>query len=405
MLNEIAKTYGTPIWVYDAALIRQRIRDLKQFDIIRFAQKACSNIHILSLMRDMGVMVDAVSKGEIERALIAGFKNDQIVFTADLMDRDTLDFVYHNDITINAGSIDMLSQIGELHKGHKVWIRINPGFGHGHSQKANTGGETSKHGIWHTDVQAALDVIRQHELNLVGVHMHIGSGADYDHLSQVCEAMIDLIRRENLDVDAISAGGGLSVPYKHEEVPIDPAHYFMLWDKARKEIENMLGHPVKMEIEPGRYLVAEAGKLITEVRAVKKMGSLHYVLVDAGFTELVRPAMYGSYHEMTTMTGTGHPVEGHPVLSVVAGPLCESGDMFTQEEGGFVQTRLLPPVKIGEYIIIHNAGAYGASMSSNYNSRPYCPEILIDDGNVTQIRKRQTMADLLALEGVVNRDR
>jgi len=224
-------------------------------------------------------------------------------------------------------------------------------------------------------------------------------------LSQVCEAMIDLIRREKLDVDAISAGGGLSVPYKHEEVPIDPAHYFMLWDKARKEIENMLGHPVKMEIEPGRYLVAESGKLITEVRAVKKMGSLHYVLVDAGFTELVRPAMYGSYHEMTTMTGTGQAVEGHPVLSVVAGPLCESGDMFTQEEGGFVQTRLLPPVKIGEYIIIHNAGAYGASMSSNYNSRPYCPEILIDDGNVTQIRKRQTMADLLALEGIMNRDR
>ncbi len=405
MLNEIANTYGTPVWVYDAALIRQRIRDLKQFDIIRFAQKACSNIHILSLMRDMGVMVDAVSKGEIERALIAGFKNDQIVFTADLMDRDTLDFVYHNDITINAGSIDMLDQIGTLHKGHKVWIRINPGFGHGHSQKANTGGETSKHGIWHTDVQAALEVIRQHELNLVGVHMHIGSGADYDHLSQVCEAMIDLIRREKLDVDAISAGGGLSVPYKHEEVPIDPAHYFMLWDKARKEIENMLGHPVKMEIEPGRYLVAESGKLVTEVRAVKKMGSLHYVLVDAGFTELVRPAMYGSYHEMTTMTATGQPVEGHPVLSVVAGPLCESGDMFTQEEGGFVQTRLLPPVKIGEYIIIHNAGAYGASMSSNYNSRPYCPEILVDDGNVTQIRKRQTMADLLALEGIMNRDR
>ncbi|MDY0029225.1 MAG: diaminopimelate decarboxylase [Pseudobdellovibrionaceae bacterium] len=310
MLHEIANTYGTPVWVYDAALIRQRIRDLKQFDIIRFAQKACSNIHILSLMRDMGVMVDAVSKGEIERALIAGFRNDQIVFTADLMDRDTLEFVSRNDITINAGSIDMLDQVGELHKGHKVWIRINPGFGHGHSQKANTGGETSKHGIWHTDVQAAIEAIRNHGLNLVGVHMHIGSGADYDHLSQVCEAMIDLICREKLDVDAISAGGGLSVPYKHEEVPIDPAHYFMLWDSARKKIEEALGHPVKLEIEPGRYLVAESGKLITEVRAVKKMGSLHYVLVDAGFTELVRPAMYGSYHEMTTMTGRGRKLRG-----------------------------------------------------------------------------------------------
>ncbi|HOO52258.1 MAG TPA: diaminopimelate decarboxylase, partial [Alphaproteobacteria bacterium] len=248
-------------------------------------------------------------------------------------------------------------------------------------------------------------LIRQYDLNLVGVHMHIGSGADYDHLSQVCEAMINLIKQENLDVENISAGGGLSVPYKKEEMPIDPQHYFSLWDKARKEIEEHLGHKVNLEIEPGRYLVAESGKLITEVRAVKTMGSLHYVLVDAGFTELVRPAMYGSYHEMTASTENGNAVEGHPILSVVAGPLCESGDMFTQEEGGFVQTRLLPPIKVGDFITIHNAGAYGSSMSSNYNSRPLCPEILLDGENVEQIRRRQTMSELLALEGIVERNR
>ncbi len=398
MIEKIVEKFGTPVWVYDAHIMRQRIEDLKPFDVIRFAQKACSNINILKLMRASGVKIDAVSKGEIERALVAGFQRDEIVYTADLMDRDTLDFILSHDIAVNVGSIDMIGQLGKKHPHHKIWLRINPGFGHGHSQKANTGGETSKHGIWHSDVQKALAEIKKYDLDLVGLHMHIGSGADYDHLSQVCEAMIKIITHEKIDVPAISAGGGLSVPYHHEEVPIDPDHYFLLWDKARKEIENILGHKVELEIEPGRYLVAESGKLITEVRAVKDMGSLHYVLVDAGFTELVRPAFYGSYHEITAMKEDGSEVEGHPILSVIAGPLCESGDMFTQEEGGFVQTRLLPPVQVGDFLIIHNAGAYGASMSSNYNSRPYCPEVLLDANTMTLIRKRQTLAELLALE-------
>ena len=398
MLIQIAKDFGTPVWVYDAAIIRQRIADLKQFDVIRFAQKANSNTHILRLMRAEGVKVDAVSVGEVERALFAGYEKHEIVYTADLMDRAALAFIIEQNITVNAGSIDMLSQLGELHRGHKVWIRINPGFGHGHSPKTNTGGENSKHGIWHGDVQNALSEIRKYGLELVGVHMHIGSGVDYGHLEMVCDSMIDLIKREGIDVGAISAGGGLSVPYKADEEPINPAHYYKIWDKARKDLESHLGHAVKLEIEPGRYLVAESGQLITEVRAVKDMGSRHYVMVDAGFTELARPAMYGSYHEMTVIGRNA--LGGTTIPSVVAGPLCESGDVFTQEDGGVVVTRDLPQVAIGDYIVIGNAGAYGASMSSNYNSRPYCPEVMIDGHEVKLIRRRQTMSELLELEQV-----
>lgn len=399
MIEQIIKTHGTPVWIYDAETICRKIHDLKQFDIIRFAQKACSNIHILRLIREEGAKIDAVSKGEIERALVAGFTLDEIVFTADLLDRDTLEFVIDKNITVNAGSIDMLSQLGERHPQHKVWIRINPGFGHGHSQKTNTGGETSKHGIWHTEVQNALEVIARYNLDLVGIHMHIGSGADYDHLAQVGNAMVDLIRREGLDVHAVSAGGGLSVPYKPADQPIDPENYFKVWDSARKEIETHLGHAVKLEIEPGRYLVAESGKLVAEIRAVKNMGTLHYVLVDAGFTELVRPAMYGSHHEIMAIDANGHEIEGEKRPTIVAGPLCESGDLFTQGEGGYVDSRLLPPVKVGDYLIIYTTGAYGASMSSNYNSRPLAPEILMEKGSAKLIRRRQTIAELLALEG------
>jgi diaminopimelate decarboxylase len=401
MIIEITKNFGTPVWVYDAAIIRQRIADLRSFDVIRYAQKANSNTHILRLMRAEGVKVDAVSVGEVERALFAGYQKDEIVYTADLMDRSALAFIIHQNITVNAGSIDMLTQLGEQNSGHKVWIRINPGFGHGHSPKTNTGGENSKHGIWHGDVQLALTEIRKYGLELVGVHMHIGSGVDYGHLEMVCDSMISLIKKEGIDVGAISAGGGLSVPYQAGEEPINPTHYFEIWDKARKNLENHLGHAVKLEIEPGRYLVAESGQLITEVRAVKEMGSRHYVMVDAGFTELVRPAMYGSYHEMTVIGKEGARETIPTVVpTVVAGPLCESGDVFTQEDGGVVVTRELPKVEIGDYIVIGNAGAYGASMSSNYNSRPYCPEVMIDGHEVKLIRRRQEMSELLELEQV-----
>jgi diaminopimelate decarboxylase len=320
------------------------------------------------------------------------------VFTADLLDRATLDAVVSEEIPVNAGSIDMLHQLGQCAPGHRVWLRVNPGFGHGHSNKTNTGGEHSKHGIWHTDLPAALAAIRQHGLKLIGLHMHIGSGVDYSHLEQVCTAMVELVGRVDMPIEAISAGGGLSIPYRAGEPTIDTAHYFSLWDAARRQIEQQRGHKLHLEIEPGRYLVAESGVLVAEVRATKQMGSNHFVLVDAGFNELMRPSMYGSYHgiELLPADDTQRPVQP----TVVAGPLCESGDVFTQGEGGVVLTRDLPRAQVGDLIVFHDTGAYGASMSSNYNSRPYIAEALVDGGTARLIRRRQTVDELLALERV-----
>lgn len=403
VLTMLAQRYATPLWVYDAQVIRQHIADLAAFDSVRFAQKACSNIHILRLMREAGVLVDAVSLGEIERALRAGYdakgNPSGIVFTADLIDRPTLAKVVEHGIPVNAGSIDMLEQLGSVAPGHRVWLRINPGFGHGHSNKTNTGGEHSKHGIWHEDLAQALAVITKHKLHLVGLHMHIGSGVDYAHLQEVCGAMVQLVKRSGQDIEAISAGGGLSIPYREGEPRLDTAHYFSLWDAARKEIEAHLGHAVSLEIEPGRYLVAEAGALVSEVRAIKGMGANHFVLVDAGFNDLMRPALYGSYHGMMLIATDGTPVADRPLQeTVVAGPLCESGDVFTQLEGGVVTSRTLPAAQLGDLLVFQDAGAYGASMSSNYNSRPLAAEVLLDNGDVRLIRRRQTIDELLALE-------
>jgi diaminopimelate decarboxylase len=292
----------------------------------------------------------------------------------------------------------MLEQLGQAHRGHPVWLRINPGFGHGHSRKTNTGGEQSKHGIWFEELPNALKIIDQYDLQLVGLHMHIGSGVDYDHLQSVCDAMITQVKTANRDLQAISIGGGLSIPYRGDEAVVDTDHYFQIWDKARKEIEAHLGHKISMEIEPGRFLVAQSGILISELRAQKQVGSNFFVLVDAGFNDLARPAMYGSFHRITAHTADGTPRTMPLKPTVVAGPLCESGDVFTQEDGGVVTTQDLPACEIGDLFVFHDTGAYGASMSSNYNSRPLIPEILVDGDKITQIRRRQTIQELIALE-------
>ena len=402
-LHGLVTEFGCPVWAYDAEIIRRRIAQLAKFDVVRFAQKACSNIHILRLMREQGVKVDSVSLGEIERALAAGYQPqsdaDEIVFTADLIDPPTMARVHELQIPVNAGSVDMLAQLGEVSPGHRVWLRVNPGFGHGHSQKTNTGGENSKHGIWYSDLPAALEVMQRYQLKLVGIHMHIGSGVDYGHLEQVCGAMVSQVIEFGQDLEAISAGGGLSISYREGEEAIDTDHYFGLWNSAREKIAGHLGHPVKLEIEPGRFLVAESGVLVAQVRSVKAMGSRHFVLIDAGFNDLMRPAMYGSYHHISALAADGRDLAAEPLINtVVAGPLCESGDVFTQQAGGEVETRALPAVVPGDYLVLHDTGAYGASMSSNYNSRPLLPEVLFDGGAARLIRRRQTIDELLALE-------
>ena len=410
-LAQLAQQHGTPLWVYDAAVIERQVTALRHFDVIRFAQKANSNTHILRLMKRLGVLVDAVSLGEVERALAAGFTpgehhgHHEIVFTADLLDHATLARVTELGMAINCGSIDMLDQIGAAtpgqSPGHPVWLRINPGFGHGHSNKTNTGGEHSKHGIWHTDLAEACARIRANGLTLVGLHMHIGSGVDYTHLQEVCGAMVALVATvvaQGLDLTAISAGGGLSIPYQAGEPVVDTAHYFELWDAARQLVAAQLGHPVTLELEPGRYLVAESGVLLTEVRATKHMGNNHFVLVDAGFNDLMRPAMYGSHHGISVLHADGREAIGALQATVLGGPLCESGDVFTQGEGGVVLSRPLPAARVGDLVVLHDTGAYGASMSSNYNTRPLIAEVMVEGGQSRMIRRPQTVAELLALE-------
>lgn len=403
-ITELAEKFGTPSYVYDAAKIVERVRDLAAFDVVRYAQKACSNLAIVDLVRRQGAAVDAVSAGEIYRAMKAGYSPQGdppgLVYTADIFDREALETVLAHGIHVNCGSPDMIDQLGERAPGSNITLRINPGFGHGHSQKTNTGGPQSKHGIWHEQLDDCLRRADRHGMSVTGMHMHIGSGTDLEHLAQVCGAMEKACRQVGRTMRTISAGGGLPIPYRAEEEFVDLDAYFQLWDETRRRLQEEFGHQISLEIEPGRYISAESGCLVAEIRAIKQMGDNTFYLVDAGFNCLARPILYGSYHPMSIAPRDGSRHERPHREVVVGGPLCESGDIFTQEEGGFVARRQLPAAQIGDLLVIECAGAYGMVMASNYNSKPLPAEVLIEGGQAKQIRTRQTNEDLIRGEAI-----
>ena len=403
-IDAIVQQYGTPCYIYDMATIAKKVADLKAFDVIRYAQKACSNIAILDRLRRLGVVVDAVSAGEVQRALSAGYdprtNPHSIVYTADVFDHEALAIIKKLGLHVNCGSPDMIEQLGRAVPGSSVTLRINPGFGHGHSQKTNTGGPQSKHGIWHDQIDECLRLADLHNIVITGLHMHIGSGTDLEHLSQVCDALEKIALQIGRTLTTISAGGGLPVPYRQGQSYVDLDRYYHLWDQTRNRLASVFGHPLRLEIEPGRYLVAESGFLVAEIRSVKKMGENTFYLLDAGFNDLARPILYGAYHPISICHRGHQPSDKELIEVVVGGPLCESGDIFTQEEGGFVAKRQLPVAKVGDLLVLEVAGAYGFVMSSNYNGRFRTPELLIENGSIHCIRARETYDDLIRGEQI-----
>ncbi len=398
---DIARRFGTPTFVYDAEMILRRIADLRAFDCVRYAQKACSNLAILDLIRRQGALVDAVSAGEVRRALAAGYSAEgdppPIVYTADIFSAEALELCVQKKIHVNCGSPDMIDQYGSRLPGVGITLRLNPGFGHGHNQKVNTGGKQSKHGIWYTQIADCLAKAQRHGLTITGLHMHIGSGTDLEHLTQVCGAIEKAAMEIGPSLNYLNVGGGLPTVYRPTDSYMDLDAYFVLCDAMRKSLQKEFGHELRLEIEPGRYLVVESGFLVTEIRAVKHQDDNMFYLLDAGFNNLARPVLYGSYHPMSIVPADESTSRAEQEV-IVGGPLCESGDIFTQEEGGYVCKRRLPTAQVGDLLVIACTGAYGFVMGSNYNSQPLAAEVLIENSQARLIRRRQTFEDLVREE-------
>jgi diaminopimelate decarboxylase len=403
-VRKISEEFGTPVYAYSMTALRQSIEEIRQLSpVTRYAMKACSNVHILKEMLAHGIKIDAVSVYEVRRAIKAGFRPEDICFTSDVFSNaDDVRFCLEQNIFTNCGTLGMLEEYGCAFKSMgrgsaKVSIRINPGEGAGHSKKTNTGGPYSKHGIWYENLSEARDIAKKYNLIISGVHIHIGSGGDMDHLKRITGKLVDFAKEFN-DLDVVNFGGGLPYQYDPDLPQEDISRYKSILTERMEVLEKHFGRKIICEIEPGRRFVAGCGYLIGEVRALnhtfEEDGTrLNYVLGNIGFCHLLRPMAYGSFHPIWIVGDNLGPEQD----IIVAGPVCESGDVLTQENEEPVPRRL-PMPKAGDLIVVGGAGAYGFSMSSNYNTQPLLPEVAIEEDRCELTRRRQTLDDMLREE-------
>ena len=414
LLHRLAETVGTPFWFYDAALLRQRIADIRHITDLphvqaRFAMKACPATKVLREMAAAGIWIDAVSGNEVLRALHAGHAAGQdppvICFTADVFRDNALEVVLRHGILPNIGSPGMIEDLSRAGYSGRISLRINPGFGHGHVNACDTGGPSSKHGIWHEDAADTALRAAAAGLTVTMLHAHIGSGPQFhelienlDRLAREFEALLPHFP----DIEAVSLGGGIPHNYRNPEARLPLDQLRDLFGAAQRRLSDAAGRPIRIEIEPGRYYVAPVCTLVTRVTDIKrtrtnlKGNGATFAMVDAGFVDLVRPAMYGSWHGISVV---GHRPDEETEPVVIAGPLCESGDVFTRDEAELIHPRPLPKLHTGDLLAIRDAGAYGYAMSSNYNSIGRAPQLWLEaDGGVTQISRRETLEDILKAE-------
>ena len=305
-----------------------------------------------------------------------------IVYTADIFDDEALDLAVESGIHVNCGSPDMIDQLGRRAPGREITLRINPGFGHGHSQKTNTGGDQSKHGIWHEQL---AEMPSRWPLGtactITGLHMHIGSGTDLEHLSQVCGAMERCARQIGPSITTISAGGGLPIAYRPGEQLVDLDAYFRLWDATRKRLAEAFGHPVRLEIEPGRYLVAESGYLVSQIRAVKQTGRERSTFWTPAST--IWPGRSSTALTIRCRLPADDGIARN-VRSRTWSSAARSANRATssrKRKGASSARGRCRVARVGELLVIERAGAYGFVMGSNYNSKPLAAEVLIVDKN------------------------
>ncbi len=414
LVRRIAQKVGTPFWIYDATVIRKRIADIRHLTSgeglqARFAMKSCPATRVLAEMQAAGIWIDAVSGNEVLRALGAGHaggnRPPEVCFTADVFRDNALEVVLKHGILPNIGSPGMLEDLAKVGYRGPVSLRVNPGFGHGHVNACDTGGPSSKHGIWHEDLLETVGVASRLGMPVVMLHAHIGSGPQFQELHDNLERLAGVFGNwaSHLpELEAVSLGGGIPHNYREpqNQIPLDPLR--QLFVRCRERLVTAFGRPLRVEIEPGRYYVAPSCALVTQVTDVKSTRSnekgegARFAMVDAGFVDLVRPAMYGSFHRIEVV-GKENATPDRSV--VVAGPLCESGDIFTRDDAELLVPRALPEVAAGDLLRICDAGAYGYAMSSNYNSVGRAPQLWMEaDGSVELISRRETLEDLLRAE-------
>ena len=412
-LRALADAHDTPLYVQDLDRVRENCERLTAAfpdADVRYAMKAHSGRAVLETVHAAGLDAECASAGEVDRALAAGFGGDRLHYTAVNPPARDLEYVVDaaasaDGLTVTAGAVDTLDRLADRGYDGRVCLRVNPGVGAGHHEKVRTGA-AAKFGVpYDRAARVARDAADR--FDLVGIHAHAGSGIDADGLDshrELVSRMGALARkltepeaaagdpdgsRDPLDLEYVDVGGGFGVPYREDDAPLA---LDAVADATRDALGEVPG--VTLAVEPGRYVVADAGVLLTRVNTVKPTPDETVVGVDAGMTDLLRPAMYDAYHPIRNVGGgDGEPApadrESTPVT--VAGPICETGDTFCR-------ARPLARPARGDLLAVGIAGAYGYEMASQYNSRPRPAEVAVTGGDARVVRRRERLADLTRVE-------
>lgn len=404
-VRAVQRQFGTPTFVYDQRTLEEQARQALAFPnpyglTVRYAMKACPSAAVIRILNRQGLHIDASSGYEARRAMRAGVPAAQIQISAQQLPDDLRELI-DQGVLFNACSLHQLRAFGQLFPGREISFRVNPGLGSGHSNRTNVGGPSASFGIWHEHLDQVLEIAREFDLPVTGLHTHIGSGGDPE-VWQHCARLTLSIAARLPQVRRVSLGGGFKVGRMAGEKSTDlqAAGQPVAAEFIRFAAEH--GRQLHMEIEPGTFFAANAGALVCTAIDVVDTGAqgYHFIKVDAGMTEILRPSLYGAQHPIVVVPATSEPRIQRQYL--VVGHCCESGDILTPEpdnpEG--LQTRLLAETEIGDPVVIGGSGAYCAAMpAKNYNSFPEAAELLLSgDGHFHLIRRRQTLDQLLANE-------
>ena len=388
-VTEIAERFGTPCYVTDEQRLRENYRNVynafsQYMDTeIHYACKANTNLAILSILRQEGSGIDAVSIGEVKTCLKAGIPKEKIMYTGVNVSDQELREVVESGVMINLDSLSEMERLARIKTGIPVSFRVTPGVGSGHGDKVITGNKGAKFGVPKEKIVEAY--LRAQDLGFkpTGIHAHIGSGGQsvepfIDEASVLAE-IINQLADAGIPLDFVDIGGGIGVPYKPNEEEMDLQEMACeVTDVFQQETDVK-----KIILEPGRYIICDATILLTRCVDVKDAVTKKYIGVDAGFNTLIRPAMYDSFHYIQNGSRFG---KAGVARYDIAGPICETGDYLGHD-------RVLPETHEGDVMVVYNAGAYGFSMSSNYNSRPLCAEVLVNNGEAELIRERETVEE------------
>lgn len=388
-LEELCHQYGTPLYVYDGDIIRRQVKSLQYAFSgvnmhIKYACKANTNLAIMRLMRSLGVEIDVVSMGEMHMAMLAGYSPQQITFTPSGVPFDEVEEAVAVGATVNVDSLPLLEWFGQTYGSSRpCLIRLKPNVAAGGNIKIMTGHSDSKFGISVELLDKILEIVRKYDLKIIGLHQHTGSDIKEAEAFLKASDVIFKAAMQFPDLKIIDLGGGFKVGYKPDDEVTDMQHLGEQIALGFRKFCDSYGRDLQLWFEPGKYLVSESGFLLVKTTVIKEDPARNFVHVDSGLNHLIRPMMYGSYHHILNISNP----KGHHQTYNVVGYICET-DTFAVD-------RNLPEVRPGDVLAFLNAGAYGFTMSSNYNARVRPAEVLIDGGEAKLVRRRETFDDLL----------